>query len=338
MITSTEIDNFLGNVNIGILILDKINSKILFQNKYFIDLISDHYKFFIDHLFKYIQTKKKFKIHNDIQIEGKSTFGYSIYPVNGKKNKSMVLVSDISSKKIYMDAKNRKNYYKKLSKYSSEIAHEVGNPLTSVIMTLQVLSKNLSRWEIYQKEEYIDITIRELKRLSNFMIRIRDLSKNFELEMKNINLKEIINRVILQNKARLDQNNIFIIEKINKNIEICVDEEAFYQIIFNLIQNSLEILPVKSKIYFKIEEVNDFFVKLIFSNNGPSIPESILEKIFMPFFSTKEGGSGIGLDLSLKLMTNMGGTIEVENLKKREGVKFTLHIPVGEENGNSKKK
>ncbi len=335
MITPSEIEKLLGTVNIGILILDTINAKILFQNKYFTDLLSDHYKFFIEHLFKYIHDKKKFKIHNDIDIDDNLTFGYSIYPVNGKKDKSIILVSDISSKKIYMDAKNRKNYYKKLSKYSSEIAHEVGNPLTSVIMTLQVLSKNLLRWEIDKKEEYIETTIRELKRLSNFMTRIRDLSKDYDLEMKKINLKEIINRVILQNKARLDQNNLIIIEKINNNIEIYVDDEAFYQIIFNLIQNSIDILPAKSKISLEVEEVNNFFVKLVFSNNGPPIPESILEKIFLPFFSTKGGGSGIGLDLSLKLMTNMGGSIEVKNLKKGGGVKFTLHIPEGEENENS---
>ncbi len=334
-IENSNIDGLMEKINIGVLMLDSTTGKILFQNSYFSDLTGEYSLFVVEHILESIRSKKKFKIHNDIEIDEKLKFGFSIYPIKTNKTKSIILVSNISSKKIYMDSKCRKDYYDKLSKYSLEIAHEVGNPLTSVIMTLQVLSKNLQNWNYELQKEYISTSIIELKRLSNFMKKLRTLSKNYDLNIRTINLKEIIDRLIFQNKARLDKKNIRIIERIDKDIRTNIDEEAFFQIVFNLIQNSIEILCDNSTISFVIEEVDEFFVKLVYSNNGPHIPEQILEKIFRPNFSTKDGGSGIGLNLSQKLITNMGGTITAENCRDKVGVRFILYIPVSEVEANN---
>jgi len=102
-------------------------------------------------------------------------------------------------------------------------------------------------------------------------------------------------------------------------------------VLFNLMQNSLDCLAKtgeKGVIDVRIEGVGEFFVKLVFKNNGPAIRPDILEKIFMPFFSTKEEGSGMGLNISRKLMTRMGGTIKAEVPGDGDwGAGFVLYIP-----------
>ncbi len=326
-IINCSFEHLLKDVSIGILILDSKNNNSVFQNNFFKELAGEYAEFIINHIMEHI-CKKRLKVHNEIEVKNDLIFGFSVYPAKQIKEHFCVLISDISSEKIYLDAKCRKSYYNRLSQYSMEIAHEVGNPLTSVIMTLQVLSKNLLNWKQEQQKEYIDTSIMELKRLSNFMKRIRDFSKKYNLELKAISLEEIINRVVIQNQIRLNKKNIKIFKNIDKKIIINVDEDVFYQIIFNLIQNAIEISDNISMIRFEVDEIDDYFVKFVYFNNGPYIKSTILEKIFLPNFSTKEGGNGIGLDLSLKLMTNMGGTIKAENCKNKQGVKFILFVPI----------
>jgi signal transduction histidine kinase len=76
-----------------------------------------------------------------------------------------------------------------------------------------------------------------------------------------------------------------------------------------------------------VEEKDDFFIKLIYRNNGKSIPEESLKKIFYPLYTTREEGKGIGLAVSQKLMTRMGGTMKAISPEDGIGAKFVLYIP-----------
>jgi signal transduction histidine kinase len=95
----------------------------------------------------------------------------------------------------------------------------------------------------------------------------------------------------------------------------------------NLLKNSIQILERNRVIEIYIESIDEYYIKLVYRNNGPQIPEDSLEKIFSPFYTTKEEGGGIGLSVSLKLMARMGGTIRAEQPSGGEGAKFGIYIP-----------
>jgi len=323
--------DMFNKIKIGILVLKKSKKEVLFLNKYFIKIARDDSQYIIDVIFNSLGSKRKASIHNEIEIGEKLTYGFSIYPVEGKADRFVVLISDISSKKIYMEIMNNENYYRKLSKFASEITHEAGNPLTSVIMTLQVLLGNLNLWDIEKNKDYLKTSITELKRLSDFIKRVRDISVDHKIKLEEMELKSFIQMVIFQNKPDLENKNIIMKENIKDNVRVKVDPDAFYKIILNLIKNSIEILsPESGVINMKVEEMGEFFIKLIYENNGPVIPDEMKEKMFLPIISSKVNGSVIGLDLSLKLMIKMGGIIKAENLEDGHGVRFVIYIPKAE--------
>lgn len=326
--------DMFNKIKIGILVLKKSKKEVLFLNKYFIKLAGDNSQYIIEIIFNSLDSKRRASIHNDIEIGERLTYGFSIYPVDGKADRFVILVSDISSKKIYMEIKNNENHYRKLSKFASEITHEAGNPLTSVIMTLQVLLSNLDLWNMEKNKDYLKTSISELKRLSNFIKRVRDISMTPKIKLEEMELKSFIQMVILQNKPDLDNKKIIIKESVKNNVRVIVDPDAFYKIILNMIKNSIEILlPGSGVINIKVEEMGEFFIKLVYENNGPIIPDEMKERMFLPILSDNVNGSMIGLDLSLKLMIKMGGTIKVKNLEDEKGVRFVIYIPIAEGNG-----
>lgn len=326
--------NIFDNVDLGIVMLDYERKEVVYSNNYFKLLTGSNAWEVLDHIWNCLEFKRKCSFR-EIETTAGISIGYSAYQVS--EFDYLILVNDISNRKIFLETKGDNHYYDKLSNFTAEIAHEIGNPLTSVIITLQVLLKNISGWNEKEKGEYIGKSIDELKRLSRFLKKIRDLTKEDIIEKKKVPLKPVLERLFLQNKAILESANVSYRNDVPDDVEVVIDEDAFYQVLFNLLQNSLDCLTETDKkgvIDVGIEGVGDFFVKLTFKNNGPPICPDILEKIFMPFFSTKEDGRGLGLNISRKLMTRMGGTIRAEVPGDDDwGAGFVLYIPNEEQNG-----
>jgi len=102
------------------------------------------------------------------------------------------------------------------------------------------------------------------------------------------------------------------------------------QILFNLLNNSLHILSPGKEINIYVEKEDEYYITMVYRNNGPPIPEELMEKIFSPLFTTHNKRKGIGLAISLKLMTRMGGTIKAVPPEDGAGEKFVRHVPIAD--------
>ena len=100
------------------------------------------------------------------------------------------------------------------------------------------------------------------------------------------------------------------------------------QIFFNLILNALDAMPGGGHLEIRARE-RDHGVEMTFQDNGPGIPENKRNNIFEPFFSTKEGGTGLGLTVSYNIVTAHGGTLDLVNGNK-PGACFRLFLPMGD--------
>ncbi|MCK4944149.1 MAG: HAMP domain-containing histidine kinase [Candidatus Aminicenantes bacterium] len=308
--------------------MDKVKKKIIFSNSHFKFLAREYEEIIVKNIFKGLNSKRKKILHNDMVIGNDYNIGYSIYQVSDRM--FFILLSNISYRKVYLEAKGRNQFYDKVSSLMAEIAHEIGNPLTSVVMTLQVMLSNLLEWDMDKIKEYVQISINELNRMSNFLDKMREISKDIKLKIRPVFLKTVVDQVIFQNRAKMERKNISISNHVDEKLKVLIDGDALFRVFFNLFQNSFDSFTQQGRIKIHIEEVNELFVKLVYQNDGPPIHEEILGKIFIPFFSTKKKGRGIGLDISLRLMTRMGGMIKTEVPEKGWGVKFTLYIPVAD--------
>jgi two-component system sensor kinase len=322
----------------AIIILNYRQRTVLFTNKHFHSTFNNNEeKELLDNIYNYINTTlnnhKKLDVSQDLEINGdrdKILLTFTAFRIS--KEIFVVFLSEISSRLIYFLSKQENLYYNKLSEMAAEMAHEIGNPLSGINTSLQVMLHNLSTWPSEKIKDYIERTISEIDRLSDFLKRMREVSNENKLEMNPTNLKGIIDRVLLQYKDLLHQKKITFKNMVDKDVEVSIDEGAFCQILLNLLNNSMQVLSPNKEIKIYVEEVDDFYVKLIYRNNGEPIPEELMEKIFSPLYSTKRERKGIGLAISLKLMNRMGGSMKAVPPEDGIGAKFVLYIA-----NNSKK-
>lgn len=315
-----------NEIETGILLIKEKPSRSISCNSYFKLLVQEKEAEIIEHILANISENKISRSLEDIDFPDGTAIGYTIY--GSHIGDYLVFLNDVSQRKIYFESRGESLFYDRLLVFIAELVHEIGNPLTSISTTLQVLLGNLSRWDDDKKKEFIERADFEIDRLSNYLETMRNFTSAREPEKKSHFLKKVIERAISQNSAMLESKRISIESHIDKNIKVWIDEDIFYQVLLNLLLNSVDILSREGKICIEVEEINDFMVKLVYKNNGPAIPLDTRKKILMPFFSTKKRGQGIGLALSLKQMIRMGGSLKVEDAEGEWGARFALYLPV----------
>jgi nitrogen fixation/metabolism regulation signal transduction histidine kinase len=172
----------------------------------------------------------------------------------------------------------------------------------------------------------IDTIKKRSEGLIHFVDDYRSLTSTPEPIFRIILIKDLFARVKRLMENELRNNNIQLILSVEPDqLELTADSELIEQVLINLILNSVYFLKQvenpQIKLSGQIDERGKTVIKL--SDNGPGITEELRDKIFIPFFSTKKGGSGIGLSLSRQIMRSHGGSIRVTSKPGAETV-FTL--------------
>jgi len=132
---------------------------------------------------------------------------------------------------------------------------------------------------------------------------------------------------------QLEKNNVSVDFNLPKNLpEIYAVGNQIQQVLINLILNSVDANPDGGQVTISGAAVNDG-VELFVKDNGPGIPEDRMAHIFEPFYSTKEGGTGLGLTVSYNIITAHGGSLEIIS-SDENGTCFRIYLPIGEEKWN----
>ena len=238
--------------------------------------------------------------------------------------------------------------FAEFGKLSSGLFHDLLNPLTAVSLNMEQIKGKEEFEEIKEAKAYLKRAISATKRIENFISAIRKQISNQENKVEFF-LKEEINQAIqlLSYKAR--KANVKIVFEENQNIKMFGDSVKFNHIVTNLIGNAIDSyndLEVENKkIDIGIKE-DDGNIYLSVEDYGMGISQDIIDKIFQPFFTTKEYKSGMGIGLSLMrqiIEKDFGGKIEVESpssakatagKEQNKGSKFTIKFPRGRSKSN----
>jgi nitrogen fixation/metabolism regulation signal transduction histidine kinase len=221
------------------------------------------------------------------------------------------------------------------------LTHEIMNsvtPISSLAATVDGdlknnIEENKDRYEI-EKDDLDDIhrAIQTIQRRSEGLIRFvsdfRNLTRIPIPQKKEVKVKEIFQRVLTLLKHDLDQFSINVVTSVRPaELSIRVDPELIEQVMINIVKNAIQALSEKTdkqiKLSARIDNKNNVTIRI--KDNGSGIDEEALSKIFIPFFTTKKNGSGIGLSLSKQIMRQHKGAIKVvSNLD--EGTEFSLRF------------
>ena len=161
------------------------------------------------------------------------------------------------------------------------------------------------------------------------MQRMLDFYRPGATKVERVDVLELLKHVVSLTSQQLGQRQIQVTTELPDSLPaIYAVSSQIQQIFFNLILNSFDAMPAGGDLKISAREFNEG-VEMTFQDNGPGIPQDRRNNIFEPFFSTKEGGSGLGLTVSYNIVTAHGGTLDLAN-QKDSGACFRLFLPMGD--------
>jgi len=212
-----------------------------------------------------------------------------------------------------------------IGEMATTIAHEVRNPLSGIAVAMENLKKRVTTDE---KLEMISEIISEINRLDRIIIELFQLAKPRDIKLVEGEPNELVEKVVELALPQIKSKSIAV----EKNLAfpsktVLLDYEQIHQVLINLLLNSVHaITRNEGKITITTKFENSDLIFEI-SDTGHGIEKKHLQKIFEPFFSTKEEGSGLGLPISLRIIQAHGGTISVKS-DYGTGSVFTVTLPV----------
>jgi len=222
-----------------------------------------------------------------------------------------------------------------LGRLSAGIAHEIGNPLTSISSFAQLL-REMTTDEFTQSS--LDIINKHIQRITDIVRRMSTFSRADSLNIQYVQLNDVLQSTL--DLMRLDKrmkNTIEIHVSFDPNLpKTMIDEGQMSQVFINIILNALDAMPEGGKLSITTRqdhgESGKDSILIEFADTGIGISKQELEKIFDPFYTTKEvgKGTGLGLSLSYNIIKRFNGDIRVES-EDGKGTTFTIILPVEKE-------
>ncbi|WP_416147416.1 two-component system sensor histidine kinase NtrB [Salipaludibacillus sp. HK11] len=222
---------------------------------------------------------------------------------------------------------SRDDYHRAIGKMSAFFAHEIRNPLTSVIGFTQVLERDETINADPKLKNYISIIKDESTKMESLIQELLNLSNShtyFE-NLSIINVRKSIEKVITLYDYPSSLKQIEISKNIPNDVFVSGNESGFERMLINMIKNAMESIGENGTIQIDAHKVKDF-IHIDIIDSGPGIADEDLENIFYPFYTTKDEGTGIGLPICKTIIETMQGTIDIRN-HSQLGVHIIIKIP-----------
>ncbi len=334
------LENIINNIERGIILIK--DNEILFSNNHIPSLIkvnskaNDIYSFFLDsdiHSFIYYSLKKRDMSQKDFTYSIGNKYKIISILVNKlSDDKSRIIeIKDVT--KIREDAvvQRRNEQLASFTTMAAAVAHEIKNPLTSMLLYIQLLEKKLEKEKCLDKknaDKYLSVLTNEVDRLNtivvDFLFAVRPVNCKFE----KTNVNKLLSNIVEFVRKEASDNNCKITTKFEPYLpKIDLDEGLIRQAILNIIKNAINANDKKNGNILITTNLDKDKLEVEIADNGHGMNEKTLDKIFEPYFTTKDNGSGLGLTVVYKIVKEHNGEIFVQS-KKNKGTKFTLVFPI----------
>ena len=206
------------------------------------------------------------------------------------------------------------------------VAHEVRNPLTSAILLLQTARKDPSAGGLTEEDLYL--IEEELLRIEQSLKTFLLFSRPPKLERREIDLAAIVRETLVVARGRISQASVKVdLRAPDASYPLTGDQGQLGQVVLNLIFNAIEAMPMGGQITINLKkDPRSGFIELSLSDRGLGIDALILPRLFEPFITGKETGTGLGLGICKRIVEEHGGTIRGFNLPEG-GACFILRLP-----------
>lgn len=216
---------------------------------------------------------------------------------------------------------------------AASIAHEVRNPLSSVKMNVQMMEGKLNELEPAQAEYFRSKVARikgEVERLEESVSHFLAFSRPAPARFERVRLPDVLDRVLELLQPQCEAKGISLVRRYARDLPpVELDPRQFGQAIQNLVLNAIQALS-KGGTITVATETTPGGVAVSVSDNGPGIPKEIQSQIFEVFFTTREGGTGLGLNIVSRIVEEHRGKLTLES-EPGKGATFRIELPITHE-------
>ncbi len=247
-----------------------------------------------------------------------------------EENKGYIVIfQDLTQIKRLEKEMKQKEKWATIGEMSSNIAHEIRNPLASLRGSIEILKEDTVPRNY--KEKLMDIALNEMDRLNLIITDFLTYSRPTAPVLQKCDLHSILDETIELLKNYAQSGGDLSIRKVYRgDMEVNADPQKMRQVFWNLGMNALEAMPEGGELFVSTD-IKNGFAEITFKDSGTGIDTENLEKIFFPFFTTKNQGTGLGLAIAYRIIEEHGGNIQVSS-EAGIGTTFVVILPKNNEN------
>lgn len=243
----------------------------------------------------------------------------------GRKTGNICVFQDITQIKNLEAELKHKERLAVMGEFSTNIAHEIRNPLASMKSSIELLKEGRITKE--HSTRLMDIVISEMDRLNKTITDLLIYTKPRPVRITRFDLhKELDQTIELLKNSSENTNNITIASDIKGEAEISGDSDKLRQVFLNLGMNAIESMPDGGELTIRTIQ-HEGTISILFEDTGIGIPKENLKDIFYPFFTTRDKGTGLGLPIAYRIIEEHNGKMTVNSVPGH-GTTFEILLPV----------
>lgn len=260
-----------------------------------------------------------------VDRNGEAKFYQFISTYNKSLDMYLTVIRDDTEKILLKKQIDHSRSLSTLGQLAASIAHEIRNPMTSLKGFTQLLSQQVTD----EGKQYLEIITSELNRMESILNEFLVLSKPVERSFRFISLSSIIKQVVdFMHPQGIIQNIELDFFTKNKDSD-CILGDAYElkKVFMNIFKNAFEVMPNGGTVTITQSLIENNQVRVSVKDEGGGMPPEQIHKIFLPFYTSKEEGTGLGLAHAVQTIEDHGGCIEVES-EIGKGTTFHLMLPI----------
>lgn len=238
-----------------------------------------------------------------------------IFDSNGEVIATSVISRDISYQRESEQLLLQSEKLKLAGEIAAGVAHEIRNPMTVISGFVQIMQQDPK----HPYPEYTQLIHSELERINMIISEFLVLAKPQAPVIKNFSLKKLVDSSILLYSSAFNLKGIVFKDEWNGDPDFIIsgEENSLKQVFINLLKNAIEAIDSGGTITLSVTSGNNNMVCIKIADNGMGMSPETLQRIFEPFYTTKEGGTGLGLLISQKIVQDHGGSLKLESTPEK---------------------
>lgn len=261
--------------------------------------------------------------------------GLTLSPLHGQGPQTGLVgvFKDLTQIRDLEEEMRRKDWLASLGEMSAGMAHEIRNPLGALAGAMQMLRRDATGDETNGR--LMDIAIREATRLDNIITEFLQYARPPALNLAEHDLNKVLAETLdlVQHEARARSNIKIVTTLADETLAAQVDQDQLRQVFWNMATNAFDAMPEGGQLtiatscrHIDVAGRKSDVIEIAFQDTGEGIPKQNLDKIFLPFFTTKKEGSGLGLAAVHRIVDLHGGWIKVDS-RAGHGSRFVVCMP-----------